>query len=156
MIKQLIIKFFFQNYMLKRNSITDFCLRESIIDHPSDIYVMFVSIFIRVNLNLCYNFFLKSQLAITTERFFVRTIEEFVRDLACEIWHLNVNYFYVIFKNFESLNHSICFYTPNVNLIEDIYKQKVQPTNYFSKLPVGSVEKLSDQSYSFSNSSDIE
>ena len=144
---------FFQNYMVKNDSITDFCLREVIIDHPSDIFVMFVSIFIRVNLNLCYNFFLKNQLPIITEKYFVRTIEEFVRDLACEIWHLNVNYFYVIFENFENLNHSICFYTPNVNSIDDIYKQKVEPTNYFSKLPVVSAEDLSNQSDSFSNSS---
>ena len=146
---------FFQNYMVKNNSITDFCLREAIIDHPSDIFVMFVSIFIRVNLNLCYNFFLKNQLPITTEKYFVRKIEEFVRDLACEIWHLNVNYFYLIFQNFEILNRSICFYTPNVNLIDDIYKQKVEPYNYFSKLPVVSVEE-SDSSSNSSNSSDTE
>ena len=138
------------------NSITDFCLREAIIDHPSYIFVMFVSIFIRVNLNLCYNLFLKNQLPITTEKYFVRRIEEFVRDLACEIWHLNVNYFYLIFQNFEILNRSICFYTPNVNLIDDIYKQKVKPMNYFSKLPVVSAEDLSDQSDSSSNSSDTE
>ena len=78
-----------------------------------------------------------------------------MRDLACEIWHLNVNYFYVIFQNFEILNCSICFYTSNVNLIDDIYKQKVKPTNYFSKLPVVSAEDLSE-SDSFSNSSDTE
>ena len=147
---------FFENYMVKSNSIGDFCIREAIIDHPSDIFILFVSIFIRVNLNLCYNFFLKNQLPITTEKYFVRTIENFVRDLACEIWYLNVNYFYVIFQNFEILNCSTCFYISNLNLIDDIYKQKVKPTSYFSKLPVVSAEDLSEKSDSFSNSSDTE
>ena len=149
---------FLQNYMIKINSIGGFCLREMTIDHPSDIFVVFVSIFIRVNLNLCYNFFLKNKMPITTERYFVRRIEEFVRDLACEIWYLNVNYFYVIFQNFQILNRSICFNIPKINLIEQ-YKQKKR-TKYFSKLPVVSLSSSSssseDSNNLFSNSSDTE
>ena len=33
------------------------CLRERVFDFASDIYIVFVSTFIRINLNLCYNFF---------------------------------------------------------------------------------------------------
>ena len=127
---------FLRDSMIRSDSFDDgFCLREMPIDHPSDLFVVFVSIFIRVNLNLCYNFFLKKQMPITTERYYVRRIEEFVRDLACEIWYLNVNYFYLIFQNFEILNRSSCFYIP-MNLIDE---RKTRLENYFSKLPVVSL-----------------
>ena len=136
---------FLRDSMIKSDSLNDgFCLREMPIDHPSDLFVTFVSIFIRVNLNLCYNFFLKKQMPIMTEKYYVRRVEEFVRDLACEIWYLNVNYFYVIFQNFEILNRSICFYIPNLNLIDDLYKRKTKLKNYFSKLPVVSLPSSDD------------
>ena len=143
---------FLRDSMIKSGSLDDgFCLREMPIDHPSDLFVLFVSIFIRVDLNLCLNFFLKKQMPIMTEKYYVRRIEEFVRDLACEIWYLNVNYFYIIFQNFEVLNRSICFYIPNLNLFED-FKQKNKFQNYFSKLPVVS-SPSSDDAINF-NSSD--
>ena len=136
---------FLRDSMIRPSLDDGFCLREMPIDHPSDLFVTFVSIFIRVNLNLCYNFFLKKQMPILTERYYVRRIEEFVRDLAHEIWYLNVNYFYVIFQNFESLNRSSCFYIP-MNLI-DVGKTRLE--NYFNKLPVVS---LSDDSINSSSS----
>ena len=78
---------------------------------------------------------------ILTERYYVRRIEEFVRDLACEIWYLNVNYFYIIFKNFEMLNRSSCFFIP-MNIID---AEKTRLENYFSKLPVVSLsDKLTN------------
>ena len=133
---------FLRDSMVKQSIDDGFCLREMPIDHPSDLFVMFVSIFIRVNLNLCYNFFLKKQMAILTERYYVRRIEEFVRDLACEIWYLNVNYFYIIFQNFETLNQSSCFYIP-MNLIDP---GKTRLENYFSKLPVVSLPEITKSS----------
>ena len=124
------------------SSIDGFCLIEMPIHHPSDLYVMFVSIFIRINLNLCYNFFLNKKKPIMTEIYYIRKIEEFVRDLASQIWYLNVNYFYIIFQKFESLNRSICFYITNLNLIEDL-KRKSRAKYYLSKLPVVSLSSSS-------------
>ena len=124
----------------------EFCKRELPIDHPSDIFVCFVSIFIRVNLNLCYNYFLKKQVSISTEKYFLRRIEEFVRDLANEIWELNVNYFFIIYRDFLKLNHSNCFYFPNVNSINELFNKVPKNNYYFSRLPVVSSSSTNSNS----------
>ena len=133
---------FLRDSMVRQSMDDGFCLREMPLDHPSDLFVMFVSIFIRVNLNHCYNFFLERQIPILNERYYVRRIEEFVRDLSYEIWYLNVNYFYIIFENFETLNRSTCFYIP-MNLIDP---EQTRIENYFSKLPVVSLPEISNSS----------
>ena len=135
MIKQFHLRFIYAIQWLDNQWIMVFCLREFAIDHPSDIFMLFVSTFMRINLNLCYNFFFKKQVPILTERYYVRTIENFVRDLGCEIWYLNVNYFFSIFENFEALNRSTCFYIP-MNLVDP----------YFSELPVVSLPEITNSS----------
>ena len=133
---------YLRDSMVKQSMDDSFCLREMPIDHPSDIFVLFVSTFMRINLNLCCNFFFKKQIPILTERYYVRTIENFVKDLGCEIWYLNVNYFYIIFENFETLNRSSCFYIP-MNLIDP---GQTRLENYFSKLPVVSLPEITNSS----------
>ena len=133
---------YLRDSMVRQSIDNGFCLREFAIGHPSDIFMLFVSIFMRISLNLCCNFFFKKQVPILTERYYVRTIENFVRDLGCEIWYLNVNYFFSIFENFEALNRSTCFYIP-MNLVDP---RQTQLENYFSELPVVSLPEISNSS----------
>ena len=97
------------NYVKYDKNGDKICKRERIINFAADIYVMFLSIFIRVNLNVCYEYFLSFPLTIDNKKYFIRKIQHYVRDLSCEIWGLNVNHFFVVFAKFSELNRSICF-----------------------------------------------
>ena len=61
---------------------TGVCEREGTVQYAADVYVLFVSIFIRVNLNVLYDFFLKIPLCLQNERYLVRKILFLVRDLS--------------------------------------------------------------------------
>ena len=84
-------------------------MRKRTIKHPADIFVCFVSTFARVNLNNCYDFFLSGSLTLSDEKYFVSQISNFVREFSFEIWKLNVNYFFIIFDEFNKLNRSLCY-----------------------------------------------
>ena len=140
--KTVAFEVYLRDSMIRQSMDDGFCLREFPIDHPSDIFILFVSSFMRINLNLCYNFFFKKQVPILTERYYVRTIENFVRGLGLQIWHLNVNYFFTIFEKFEALNRSTCFYIP-MNLVNP---GQTRLENYFSKLPVVSLPEITNTS----------
>ena len=100
---------FMPNYLkYVKNGINN-CKRERIIKSAADIYVLFVSIFIRVSLNVCYDYFLSFPLTIDNEKYFIRKIQHYVQDLSCEIWELNVNHFFVVFAKFSELTRSVCF-----------------------------------------------
>ena len=100
---------FLPNYIKYDKNGINICKRERIIKFAADIYVLFVSIFIRVNLNVCYDYFLSFPLTIDNEKYFIKKIQHYVRDLSCEIWELNVNHFFVVFDTFSELNRSVCF-----------------------------------------------
>ena len=85
------------------------CIRERVINHATDIFVLFVSTFVRVNLNTYFKFFLSVPLTLSDEKYSVRQIQNCVRDMANEIWLLNVNYFFVIFDEFTKHNRSLCY-----------------------------------------------
>ena len=85
------------------------CMRERVINHATDIFVLFVSTFIRVNLNTYFKFFLSVPLTLSDEKYSVRQIQNCVRDMVNEIWLLNVNYFFVIFYEFTKHNRSLCY-----------------------------------------------
>ena len=47
-------------------------------------------------------------LSLQDEKYFVRKIQLFVRDLCDVIWTANSNFFFVIFDKFKDLNRSAC------------------------------------------------
>ena len=112
------------------------CRRKRLIKHPVDIFVCFVSTFARVNLNNCYDFFLNLPMTLNNEKYCVSQISNFVRDMSFEIWKLNVNYFFVIFDDFNKLNRSYCYeIKPNV---KNTYKPLRSPrsSTYYGELAV--------------------
>ena len=112
------------------------CMRKRIIRHPADIFVCFVSTFVRVNLNNCYDFFLNGSLTLSDEKYFVGQISNFVKEISFEIWKLNVNYFFVIFDEFNKLNQSLCYeIKPNA---KNTYKPLYAPrfSTYYGELSV--------------------
>ena len=133
------------------------CTRESVINHPADIFILFVSTFVRVNLNNYYKFFLNASLNLSDEKYTVKQISRCVRDIAYELWLLNVNYFFVIFDVFTKHNRSLCY---NIKPgTENLYKpfcNHPMSGTYFGELsvvPRASYDLLSSHS---SNSSDFD
>ena len=96
----------FDLYTLNKNGQ---CRRKRFIKHSADIFVCFVSTFVRVNLNNCYNFFLDQPLTLNDEKYCTLQIGIFVKKIMNEVWKLNVNYFFVIFNDFNKLNQSSCY-----------------------------------------------
>ena len=113
------------------------CIRERVINHPADIFILFVSMFARVNLNNYYKFFLNAPLTLSNEKYTVKQISNCVRDITNELWLLNVNYFFVIFDVFTKHNRSLCYnIKPGTeNLYEPLFKPPKIST-YFGELSV--------------------
>ena len=113
------------------------CIRERVINHPADIFILFFSTFVRVNLNNYYKFFLNEALTLSDEKYTIRQISNCVRDIANELWLLNVNYFFVIFDVFTKYNRSLCYnIQPGTeNLYEPLFKPPMSST-YFGELNV--------------------
>ena len=63
---------FLPNYLKYDKDQINICKRERIIKYAADVYVLLVSIFIRVNLNVCYKYFLSFPLTIDNEKYFIR------------------------------------------------------------------------------------
>ena len=116
------------------------CRRESVVQFAADIYVLFVSTFIRINLNVYYDYFLKLPLNLKDEKYIIRHIQHLVRDLSNVIWELNVNYFFVIFEKFTKLNHSVCY--DSVEKAECSYEPLVKKKQYYGQLVVVSNSNL--------------
>ena len=146
----------FERYCLYKDP---HCMRKRLLKHPADIFICFVSTFVRVNLNNCYDFFLNVSLTLSDEKYFVSQISNFVRDISFEIWKLNVNYFFEIFNDFNKLNRSCCYeIKPNA---KNTYKPLHAPgfSTYYGELSV--IPRMSyhlfshgdDSSYSDSDSS---
>ena len=85
------------------------CEWNQTIQYAGDVFVLFVSVLIRVHLNVYYNYFLSIPLCLQDERYFVRKIQLLVRELCNVIWTANSNYFFVIFDKFKDLNRSVCY-----------------------------------------------
>ena len=128
------------------------CRRERIIDFAADVYILFVSTFIRINLNVCYDFFLKMPLNIIDEKYFISKIQLFVRDLTNIIWQLNVNYFFVVFDKFSKLNHSVCYDVTVDKLLKGPYNPLPKIKQYYGQLTVVSNSNLRYNEYSESDS----
>ena len=128
----------------------NFCRRERVVQVAADIYVLFVSTFIRINLNVYYDYFLKIPLNLNDEKYIISRIQLLVRDLSNVIWELNVNYFFVIFEKFTKLNHSVCY-----NSVEEAkysYKPLVEEKQYYGQLVVVSNSNLRSSEYYTSES----
>ena len=121
-----------QNYCLTRDP---HCSRERVLKHPADIFICFVSTFVRVNLNNYYKFFLNGSLTLSDEKYFVSQISFCVRDITNELWLLNVNYFFEIFNVFTELNRSLCYnIKPSVvNTYEPLFKPPMS-ISFFGEL----------------------
>ena len=132
---------FLPNYLKYDKDEINICKRERIIKYAADVYVLFVSIFIRVNLNVCYDYFLSFPLTIDNEKYIIRKIQYYVRDLASEIWELNVNHFFLVFCKFSELNRSVCFDTEIDNLV-DFYRLLPVRKTYYGQLSVVSKNDL--------------
>ena len=117
------------------------CRRKSFLKHPADIFVCFVSTFVRVNLNNCYNFFLNLPLTLNDEKYCAHQIANFVKAITHEIWKLNVNYFFVIFDNFSKLNRSCCYE------IKPNQKNTYRPLTCPSSIYYGELSVIPRQSY---------
>ena len=127
---------------------TGVCDRERTVQYAADVYVLFVSIFIRVNLNVFYDFFLKIPLCLQDERYFVRKIQFLVRDLSNMIWETNVNYFFVIFDKFFKLNHCACYDVDIDKPLNGPYTPLGKVKQYYGQLSAvsNSVESYSSDS----------
>ena len=127
---------FLPNYLNFRDDEEGGCMRERVFDFAADIFVVFVSTFIRINLNLYYDFFLKKPLSLSTEKYFIRKIQFFIRDLSNVIWELNVNYFFEIFDKFSQVNRSICYSVPSFKPIKGPYEALLKQKQYYGQLIV--------------------
>ena len=114
------------NSFPKRDS-KKLCMWADIIFSGSDVFKPFVSILLRVNLNLYYNYFLSFQMSLENERITIRRIQMFVLDICHAFWTCNINYFFAIFDKFKSLNRSVCY---------DVYQDKPLKGPYDHKKPV--------------------
>ena len=85
------------------------CEWNQTIQYAADVFILFVSVLIRVHLNVYYNYFLSIPLSLQDKRYFVRKIQLLVRELCDVIWTADSNYFFVIFDKFKDLNRSVCF-----------------------------------------------
>ena len=130
---------------------TSVCEWEQTIQYAADVYVLFFSIFIRVNLNVFYDFFLKIPLCLQDERYFVRKIQFLVRDLCNMVWNTNVNYFFVIFDKFRDLNRCKCFEVDIGKPLKGPYTSLSKVRQYYGQLTV--VSKYTYESHSSSDSS---
>ena len=127
---------FLPNYLNFRDDEEGGCMRERVFDFAADIFVVFVSTFIRINLNLYYDFFLKKPLSLSTEKYFISKIQFFIRDLSNVIWELNVNYFFEIFDKFSQVNRSICYSVPSFKPMKGPYEALLKQKQYYGQLIV--------------------
>ena len=79
-------------------------------------------------MNVCYDYFLSFPLTIDNEKYCIRKIQHYVRDLSCEIWELNVNHFFVVLEKFSELNRSVCFD------LADLYRSLPTNKTYYGQL----------------------
>ena len=125
---------FLPNYL--RYSNEKICRRERIVQYVADAYILFVSTFVRVNLNSYYNFFLNLPLTINDEKYIVGKIQRFVCNLSNVIWELNVNHFFVVFDKFSKLNRSMCYDVEFDKPLKGPYKPLLKTKQYYGQLIV--------------------
>ena len=119
---------FLSNYLKYRHNEEIGCRRERIIEYEADVYVLFVSTFIRINLNVCYDFFLKLPLTLNDEK-------------------LNVNHFFVVFDKFSDLNRSVCYDVSFDKPLKGPYKSLIEKKQYYGQLVVVSTSNLRSNEY---------
>ena len=124
------------------------CRRERTVQYAADVYMLFVSTFIRINLNACYDFFLKLPLSLNDEKYFISKIQRFVHDLSNVIWELNVNHFFVVFDKFSKLNRSICYDLDVEKPLKGPYEPLVKTKQYYGQLVVVSNSNPRSSEYS--------
>ena len=77
---------FLPNFLKYYKDESNICRRERIVQYAADVYILFISTFVRVNLNAYYEFFSNLPLTLNDEKYFISKIKRFVRDLANVIW----------------------------------------------------------------------
>ena len=79
------------------------------INYARDIYLNFVSVMVRVRVNLCYEFFVSSPLTLAHEKYIVEKIERFANEIIHMFWTTNTHFFFEVFDHFRDINRSICY-----------------------------------------------
>ena len=112
------------------------CEWKQTIQYGGDVFVLFVSILIRVHLNVYYNYFLSIPLSLQDERYFVKKIQILVRELCDKVWTANSNYFFVIFDKFKNLNRSVCYDVDPDKPLKGPYTYPRKDREYYGQLTV--------------------
>ena len=99
----------FLSYFGTSNSYPGRCESPQMIQYGGDVFILFVSVSLRVHLNVYYNCFLNFPLTLQDERYFIKKIQLFARDLCDIIWIANSNYCFKIFDKFKYINRSVCY-----------------------------------------------
>ena len=85
------------------------CRKQYYLSHSADILLAFLSLFARIQFNNLHSYFGKIDMCLNDEKYCSAQITKYIHNLMNAIYSLNINYFYVIFGKFESLNHSSCY-----------------------------------------------
>ena len=105
--RELTFDIFMKDY--EKYSLTSgFCRKEYFLYHSADIVLAFLSIFGRVHFNLLYEYFDKIKMSINDEKYVYSHMTKYVQNMMNAFYSLNINYFFVIFGKFQSLNYSAC------------------------------------------------
>ena len=127
---------FLLNFLKYYKDRQNVCRRERVIQYAANVYILFVSTFIRINLNVCYDFFLELPLSLDDEKYFISKIQRFVRDLSNVIWELNVNHFFVVFDKFSELNRLVCYDVDVDKPLKGSYEPLKKTKQYYGQLVV--------------------
>ena len=79
------------------------------INYAQDIFILFVSVMVRVLINSVFNHFLSRPLTLKDESAVVEAIYHFAHEVMHEFWHMNTTFFYEVFDRFKELNRSVCY-----------------------------------------------
>ena len=94
-----------------------FCRKEYYFYHAADIALAFLSILGRIHFNCLYSYFDKIDMCINDEKYISFLMTKYVHNIMNAFYSLNINYFYIVFGKFRSLNHSACHdIAPNAKL----------------------------------------
>ena len=99
----------FMNDYKRYSSETDFCRMEYYFYHTADIVWAFLSILGRIHLNLLYKYFDKIEMSISDEKYVYSCMNNYVQKIIDAFFSININYFFIIFNKFRSLNYSACY-----------------------------------------------
>ena len=85
-----------------------FCRKEYWFSHPMQLALAFLSILARIHFNLIYSYYDDLEMSANDEKLCAPLIGKYVQKILNATYSCNMNYFFVIFEKFQSINHSAC------------------------------------------------